>query len=401
MKKIVFLGNSLAGVKVIEEIRKMDRVSDISIISHGQALPYQRHLLSPWLAHEIQEQDLIYRPVDYFKENNIHLLLDKNIVKIDFKKNRLITKEKEAFDFDILVITDPLFHKLPDIKGTQKKGVFGLKDLYESREVTPFLSMVETMTIQTNDISGILLACALRRRKKEVMMVVPADSILSEAIDQGPAQVLIKILDDNAVRAMTGTSITEILGDEEVKAVRLSSGKVFASQAVIFSRTKPDFSLFMNSGLTLNTAIVVDEFFKTNLENVYALDGACVPSRPQSWDDYEISAGHLAGQGLVVGRSILGETSCYAVPSRFVSLNIFGNSLTLIGQTKNHSGWKEYKEFDPPRNMYKKILMENDIVVGAILMNFPDQDQKIKRLIEQRVPVGQANPSEANFLLDI
>jgi len=462
MKRIVFLGNSVAGVAAIEEIRKFDQASPITIISENADLPTQRHLFGSWLAKEIKEEDVLYRPADYYKANNITLLFGKNIVRVDFKKNRVIMEDKESIDFDILVITDTLTTKFPDIKGIQKKGVFSTRRFNDIKEVNSSLALIETIVVQVSDLMGFLLACALRQRNKEVILVVPSDFLLSSVIDQGPAQVLTKLLDDNAVRIITGNSIAEILGDGDVKAVRLSSGKVLASQAVIFSQTKADFKLFVNSGLTLDAvprqltsaernsqllrgtspcfpqnvkkeeartvltssikllkesegsapnleqeivagalAIRVNESFKTNLDHVYAVDEACVFSIDKYLCDFEISAGYLAEQGRVVGRSILGEVCSYSVIPRFISLNIFDTSVVLLGMTKNQSELREYKEFDPRQNMYKKILMENDLVVGAILINVKDEGQKIKRLIEEKVTVTPDEFSEAKFPVNL
>jgi len=401
MKKIIFLGSSLAAARAMEEIRKTDKESEITMIADGGDLPYQRHLFGPWVAKEIKEEQVIYRPGDYFKENNIKLLFDKNITRFDFKKKRLVTEEKESFDFNVLVITDTLTAKFPEVKGVQKKGVFCLKRFNKIKDMISFLPMVETVIIQTNDILGILLAAGIRKHNKEVIVVVPADFILSDLMDQGPAQVLTKILDDNGVRIITGNSIVEILGDGDVKAVRLSSGKVLATQVVLYSQVKPDFKMLANSGLALEGALVVNDTFQTNLENVYAVDAACTFGLNQGLDDFEISTLHLSEQGKVIGQSILGSPLTYAAPSRLISLNIFDNSVTLIGRTKNQSGLKEYKEFDPPKNIYKKILMENDLVVGAILINVPDEGQKIRQRIEQRIPLSLADQPETKFLLNI
>jgi len=310
-------------------------------------------------------------------------------------------EEKESIDFDILVITDTLTTKFPDIKGIQKKGVFSTRRFNDIKEVNSSLALIETIVVQVNDLMGFLLACALRKRNKEVILIVPSHFLLSLIIDQGPAQVLTKLLDDNAVRIITGNSIAEVMGDGDVKAVRLSSGKVLASQAVIFSQTKADFKLFVNSGLTLDPAILVKESFKTNLDHVYAVDEACVFPADKYLCDFEISAGHLAEQGRVVGRSIIGEVCSYSVIPRFISLNIFDTVVVLLGRTKNQSELREYKEFDPRQNMYKKILMENDLIVGAILINVKDEGQKIKRLIEEKVTVTPGELSEAKFSVNI
>ena len=80
MRKIIILGNSVAGVRAAEEIRQKDNASSISIFCENQYLPYQEHLLADYLAKDIREDKLYYRPKNFYQEKSIQLIFDKKIL---------------------------------------------------------------------------------------------------------------------------------------------------------------------------------------------------------------------------------------------------------------------------------------------------------------------------------
>ncbi len=329
MKKIVFLGNSLAAVKAIEEIRRGDQESRLTIVSKNQDWPCRRNLFVPYLAKELKEFDVLAQPADFYKKNNVQLLFDKKIARIDFKKNRLMTEEKENIEFDVLVITDVQIARFPDIKGIQKTNVFGFRSWGDIKAIGDLLPIIETVAVEGSDLSSLLLVCAFKKRQREVIWVVPDHQICPQTLSSEQAQAIGKLLEGKGVHLIPGTSIKEILGDVEAKAVRLPSGKVLAAQAVIFTQPKSDFRLLQNGPLTLGRAIAVNDQLKTNLENIFAVDDVCELFSSPECDAYEFQTTHVPEQGRVVGLNILGQTTSYIAPARHLTIPIFDVTLIL------------------------------------------------------------------------
>ena len=89
MKQFIIIGNSAAGIAAIEAIRRTDKDSKITIISDEDNPSYCRCLISYYLAGDVKEDKILYRSADFYKDNNIELLLNKKVSRVDPKKNRI------------------------------------------------------------------------------------------------------------------------------------------------------------------------------------------------------------------------------------------------------------------------------------------------------------------------
>ena len=126
MKQFIIIGNSAAGIATVEAIRQRDKNSNILVFSDEDYPAYCRCLISYYLAQDIKEDKILYRAESFYRENNIELLLNKKVMRIDPKKNRITCEDKTQFNYDALLIATGASPKFPeDLKGIKKRGVFG------------------------------------------------------------------------------------------------------------------------------------------------------------------------------------------------------------------------------------------------------------------------------------
>ncbi len=394
MKKIIIIGNSIAGVAAAEEIRKHDQESEITVLLEDHYYPYQNFLFGDFLAKELTEEQLFFRPKEFFKDRNIQLVTDKKIARVDFKKNKIATEEKEAFEFDSLIISDCAQQRFSDIKGNNKTGIFGLRRLGDIKDILAILHLVETIAIQANCISGLKMACGLKKRNKDVVFVC-GPSLLSNFLDSDMAEILEKYMEDNGVRIVKNNDIVEVLGDGDVKAIRLKSGKVIAAQSVILKEAKKDLRLYADSGLETAKKIFVNEYFKTNFENVYAIGEICeFRAQSTSWIAEGDSAS-LQEQGKTAGLNLIGQQAAYAPALPVVSFKIFNWPVVLAGKTKRQDGLDEYRRFDSEGKLFQKAFVQSGRVVGIVSINGPAQETRLIDLVKNQ---GEVSSLE-NFVL--
>ena len=122
MRHLLIIGNSAAGISCAEALRKKDKEIKITILSKEDYTGYNRCLISYYLAGDIKEDKLVYRPKKFYSENDIELLLNKKASRIDSKKNQVVLEDKTRLDYDYLVLACGASPKLPEIKGIHKKG---------------------------------------------------------------------------------------------------------------------------------------------------------------------------------------------------------------------------------------------------------------------------------------
>ncbi|MFH1360444.1 MAG: FAD-dependent oxidoreductase [Candidatus Omnitrophota bacterium] len=386
MKKILILGNSYAGAKCAQEIRLADSESEIIIFCTDAALPFHSHLFVDFLSKKIEEKDVYFENENYYQQKRIQLIANKTISRINLKKNILATDDKEQISFDILVIADAPAIRFPEMKGTQKAGVFSLERWTDVKNMAAVLPVTETVAIDVDTPKGLTVACRLKERKKDVIVLTGKEYILSQLIEKEPAELITQALEKNDIRVARNNDINEILGNGDVKAIRLESGKVLAAQVVILGRIKPDWRLVADSGLAIKQGLMVNEFLRTNLDHVYAMGKACEFADSKQGEESPLA--DQEAQAKVLSANISGQPAAYQPSLRSYALKIGDLEIDILGQTKSHEGCKVLSQSDGDSQSYKSILIKNDRAIGVVLINTQEEKDKYLRLIEDRVDVS-------------
>jgi nitrite reductase (NADH) large subunit len=271
--KIVILGSSAAGAKIIEEIRKTDPSSAITVISFDGHYPNTRDAYAPFIANEIAPEKVFPRSRGFYEQHHAQVLFDKKITRINVKRKKIFTEEQEPIDYDVLVVTDTPENRFPDIKGTNKQNIFGYKKLKDIDTIVNALPFVKTVVIQSDRFSGLQAAASFIKREKEVILVSSEGNFLNKHFDAAATAWLMAKFEEKGLRILVGNPITEILGDKDAKAVRLRSGKVFSAEIVLFMETEEDLRLFAGSGVPMGQKIDVDRDFKAGgADNLFIVD---------------------------------------------------------------------------------------------------------------------------------
>ncbi len=273
MKKILILGSSIAGVKAIEEIRRFEPDCAATIVTDG-AYPYDRGLFAPVLAKEVDYKKIFYKPNDYYEKNRINVVVGQKITRINLKKCKVTAEDKQTFEGDCLIVTDAPSYKLPEIRGVNKNGVYALQQLTELDQILDFLPLIDAVVIQSDSSRGASIAAAFLKRDKEVIWVVSSGQVAQDLLAADTTGQLSGAAKENKLRVVAANPISEILGEGDVKAIRLKSGKVLAAQIIIFPDAPVDFKLLTDPSVTVDGKIRVNEQFQTGVEGVFALDAA-------------------------------------------------------------------------------------------------------------------------------
>lgn len=393
MKRIVVLGSSPSGVKAIEEIRRQDSASEIMLFSFDGHYPYKREMFAPFLAKEILSGKVFYRPKDFYEKNNVQVILDKKITRINVKRKKIFTENKGQLDYDVLIVTDTPENRYPDIKGTNKTGVYGYKKFKDVDAIMNTIVLVDCVVIQSDTLAGLQAAVAFAKREKDVILVSSNDDVFGKYFEGEMIARMVRRFEEKGLRIMRGQSIAEILGDKDAKAVRLQSGKVLAAQIIIFVETKEDWRLFSDSGLELNTKIQVDTRFQSKAEGVFGVDQACDSSGLEPIMPLEI----LEEQGRVVAAAISGQelTTVPCVAHRHLSWA--GMNIVILGQVDQTTGVALYRTYVQESCAYKGLYVKDCHLVGAVLVNRENETEEILKFIHDKVIIDtQAVQCAAN-----
>lgn len=392
MKQFIIIGNSAAGIGAIEAIRQKDKESKIIVISDEDYTTYCRCLISYYLAGEIKEDKLWYRPDSFYKENNLELLLNKKVSRVDQKKNRIVFEDKNQLSYDSLLIATGASPKFPSISGIKKRGVFGFRTLKDVKELEGLLLVTKTACVLGGGLIGLKAASALKKRNIEVKVIIKSNQVLSQVLDFPAASLVQKRLEENGIEIILGQDVVEIIGDGDIKAVKLDSGKVIGCSLVIVAKgVAPNINLVSDTEIKVNEGIIANHLMQTNIPNIYTAGDVC--------ESFDLTLGELSlnalwpiavEQGKIAGANMSGDNLKYAGSLGMNSLEFFGLAIISLGifRLKGPEGFQEIKMVNPKANIYKKLILKNNFLVGAVLVGDINNSGLFLRLIKERIDIS-------------
>jgi NAD(P)H-nitrite reductase large subunit len=392
MKQFVIIGNSAAGVAAAEAIRKNDRESRIIIISDEDYNAYCRCLISYYLAGDVKEEKILYRPEIFYRENNIELLLNKKVVRVDPKKNRVICEDKATFGYDSLLIATGACPKFPETPGIKKRGVFGLRTIKDAREISGLLPVTKEACVLGGGLVGLKAAYALKKRNLEVRVIIKSRQVLSQMLDPAAAALVQKRLEDNGIDIILGQDVSEIIGNGDIKAVKLTSGKALAASLIVVGKgVSPNIDLLKETDVKFNEGIIADNLLRTNIPNIYTAGDVC--------ESFDLTMGRHAvnalwpvavQQGKVAGANMAGGSVNYEGSLGMNSIEFFGLPIVSLGIYRGEEGssFEDLSICNTKENIYKKIILRGGIIVGAIFVGNIKSSGVILRLIRGKIDVS-------------
>lgn len=393
MKQYVIIGTSAAGIAAAEAIRKKDAASRIVMLSDEDYPSYCRCLISYYLAGAIKEEDISYRSKDFFRANNIELLLNKKVTRVDPKKNKITCLDKTQLDYDALLIATGAHPKFPEITGIKKKAVFGFRTIKDAKEIEGLLPVTKTACVLGGGLIGLKAACALKKRNIDVKVIIKSKQVLSQMLNAQAAQFVQERLNQHGIELILGQDVVEVIGDgAELKAVKLDSGKAIGCSLVVVGKgVEPNIDLIKDTGIKVNEGIASNDLMQTAFENIYAAGDVC--------ESFDVALGRPAvnalwpiavEQGKVAGANMAGAGIHYAGSLGINSIDFFDLPVISLGVYRLSQEAKETEELNitnAKENIYKRLLIKNNILSGAILIGDIRNSGVFLRVIREKIDV--------------
>lgn len=387
----VIIGSSAAGINAIEAIRTKDKKSKIIVVSDEKKPLYSRCLISYLLAGAIDKKKIWYRH-SFFKDNKVDAFLRVKAKEIDIKKRQVALSNKEKIKFDKLLIAIGSSAKLEDIPGIDKKGVFPLRTIEHALKIQAILDKVKNVAILGGGLIGLRAAYALKNRGKEVSVFVKSPYILSQIIDKGSSEIMREHIEKKGIKIFTGIAATEIKGAKSVSGIELSDKSIYDCELVIIGKgVSPNIEIAKDAGIKTNWGILTDEFLRTNIKDIFSAGDVC-EAKDIALGEYSINAiwPVACEQGRIAGLNMCGEDEIYDGSLAMNSIEFFGLPVISIGITKPKEGhYDEIVKRDTERNIYKKIVLKDGIIIGAVFLNSVEKIGVVGALIKNKVDITE------------
>lgn len=363
--RLVVVGNGMAGMRTVEELLKLaPQRYDITVFGAEPYGNYNRILLSPVLAGEKSVDDIILNTRDWYEANGIELHAGDPVVAVDRARRVVRSQSGVEAGYDRLLLATGSKPFLIPVPGRDLPGVIAFRDIQDVETMLAAARDHRHAVIIGGGLLGLEAANGLLRQGMSVTVVHVMESLMERQLDKCASVLLQKALERKGLRFLLNARTAEIVGPDRVTAVRLDDGAEIAADVVVMAvGVRPNIELAQQAGLHCERAIVVDDTLQTYDPRVYAV-GECVQHRMATfglvapiWDQARVCGAHLAGAG----------HRRYVQRATATRLKVTGVDLYSAGDFLGGPGTEDLVLRDPRRGVYKRLVLERDRVIGAVL----------------------------------
>jgi len=272
---IVIIGSGLAGYTLIREIRKLDKVAPITLITREPGYFYSKPMLSTALASKKEAAQLISTPAEGMATQlEINILSETNVSAIDTAAQTLQTS-KGSLSYTKLVLAlgaDQI--RLP-LEGSAANEVLTVNDLEDYAQFRSAIEGKKKVAILGAGLIGCEFANDLVLGGYEVDVIDLAPQVLGRLLPEAAAKALQDKLGDLGVRWHFSTTAKAVDRTGGNLSISLANGDSIACDVVLSAvGLKPRVDLAEAAGIKTSTGITVNRELQTSASNIYSL-GDC------------------------------------------------------------------------------------------------------------------------------
>lgn len=379
-KKLVLIGNGMAGIGTLEQILKLTRAFDITVYGSEPYPNYNRIQLSYVLEGSKSVNDIIMNDHSWYEENGITLYTGKKIVRIDTVEKRVYTDTGESAEYEILILATGSVPFVLPIPGADKGGVVGFRDIADCNTMIDASKKFKRAAVIGGGLLGLEAAKGLVQLGMDTTVVHLFDTLMERQLDATSAAMLKTELERQGIKFAMGKRTVELAGESRVTGLKFDDGTELAADLVVMAAgIVPNKELAMASGIEVARGIKVDDYMQTSVPDVYAV-GECCEHRGVC---YGLVA-PLYEQGSILAKRLAeAETAPYTGSSVSTKLKISGVDVFSAGIYEEKETHRVLRIHDDWKGIYKKVLLEGNKIVGAVLYGEVTDSALLTRCIRE------------------
>ena len=387
----LIIGNSAGSIGAAEAIREIDKAGAITIISDEPYPAYSRPLISEYLAEKYPLERMLFRPLGFYKVNNIQTVLGKTVEWLDIEAHTIGLNKGRRITWEKLLLATGSLPVIPQIEGVEKRGVFTFTTLDDAKAIDHFLRGVACAVVIGGGLIGVSITEALVKRGIKVTIVEMQERILNTILDEETSVLEEEAFGQAGISIVTGHTVAKISSDptkDAVSSVTLDDGASIPCNLVILAiGVRPRTELASGTTIKINRGIVVDRYMATSSPDVYACGDAA--------EAYDFIYGgnrinpvwptaYLGGR--IAGFNMAGVPTEYPGGTAMNSLRYFGLDVVSAGMvTPSGDGYEVLS--DKYDHTYKKVVLKDGFVVGLVFTGDIEKSGIVFNLMKDRVNV--------------
>jgi nitrite reductase (NADH) large subunit len=396
-RRLVVVGNGMAGARTVEEILERGGADtfDITVFGEEPYGNYNRILLSQVLSGEEDESGIFLNSLQWYADNGIDLRAGERVVRVDTAAKVVRTEGGAETPYDVLVLATGSVPFLPPMDGMRRAdgsllpGVFSFRTLDDTRAMAAHARDHERAVVIGGGLLGLEAARGLQVHGVQVELVHAAPHLMERQLDATAGAVLRGQVEALGIRVHMATLTSAVLGEDRVRGVRFrDGGEVAADMVVVAAGIRANSALATASGLAVERGVVVDDQMRcVDDPDVYAV-GECAQHRGEVygvvaplWEQARVLADHVTQAD---------PHAAYHGSRTATKLKVAGVDVASMGLSAPERDDDEHVVFsEPRRGVHKSVVIRDDRVVGATLVGDVSKVAFLTQAFDRGLPLPE------------
>ncbi|MEY4270510.1 MAG: hypothetical protein RLZZ58_1726, partial [Pseudomonadota bacterium] len=361
---LIVIGNGMAGCRAVEEILARDaQAYRITIFGAEPRVNYNRIMLSPLLAGEKSFEDIIINGAEWYADNGIDLVSGDPVAQIDRSTKTVVAASGRVETYDKLLIatgSDPFIIPVP---GHTLPGVITFRDMDDVGAMLEAANRGGDAVVIGGGLLGLEAAHGLSLRGMKVTVIHLMPTLMERQLDEAAGWLLKSALEGRGQTILTGADTAEIYGTDTVEGVRLKDGTDIPAAIVVMAvGIRPNTALARGAGIAVGRGIHVDDHMVTSDVDILAV-GECVE---HDGNVYGLVA-PLWDMCRSLADGLVAQPQGYRGSVTSTKLKVAGLDVFSAGDFSGGDGCEDIVLRDATRGVYKRVIVKDDRVIGAVL----------------------------------
>jgi nitrite reductase (NADH) large subunit len=361
-QRLVVIGAGMASGRMLECLFEARGDFDVTLFNAEPRGNYNRLMLSPVLSGEKTYNQIVTHDTDWYAAQGVDCRFGEPVVRID-RANKVVYSNTGGVPYDALVIATGSAPFIVPVPGKDLPGVCAYRDLEDTNKMIAASAPGAKAVVIGGGLLGLEAAAGMAARGAEVTVIHLMGHLMERQLDPAAGYLLQKDLESRGIHVHCKGATKAILGNIHVEAVLLEDGTVYPADLVCMAvGIRPEVRLANDAHLEVGRGITVDDQMRTSDPAIFAL-GECVEHDRQLFG----LVAPLYDQARVLAETLLGRDAAFKPVQTATKLKVTGVDLFSAGDFADGPGREDIVFRDPGRGVYKRLILEGERLLGAVM----------------------------------
>lgn len=397
-QKIVVIGAGAAAYRFIQSYREKNITDELHVFSKEIYPFYNRVLLPEYVNEELPWEALQKLKQGELEKLRVQLYPNNGIAEVDTEKKCVTDDQGTKHGYDLLVMATGSRAFVPHEVRMDLPGRFTMRERNDADKLKQYLSETELppseqhVVIVGGGLLGLELAASLKKIDINISIIQRAPRLMERQLDAVASRLLAEDVSERGINLYFDNEVSTVFEDDSAKhslLVNLKTGRTISCHAIVYAiGTRPNIELAKQANLETRRGVLVDSYLKTSHPDIFALGEIA---------EFENSLFGITSaaeeQADTAANYILGDLGSIYTGSVLMNILKFENldlcSIGMVNAPANDLSYEEIILMDVRKRFYKKCIVKNDTLKGAILMGDKNEFAEFKRLIEEEIELSE------------